>query len=921
MINHNKIRSLFIFFTILLNIFYAKGQNLINKRIYVSSSATIQIIFNSKIEKVAFEEPDPFPIYKSLRDKRHENLLTLDATKDAGAKILTVAEGKRNHRFIIIYKEEIVDSELVYDYSSLAKLTTEAAALNATNLLNKFKDPIKTDSNKVAANIAKPPISGTEINTSSDNFYDYLPMINSALSKENFDEAMVAYNKASATKNRDETILKAKLNEINVKRDAKYNDLIARADAASNNKKYDEAITLYNQALSLKKDDPSSKLKLKNVQLLKDADIKRAEEQRLNQQYTNAMADAGDAYKQGLYEKAITLYNEVLKIPGHEKDVSAKSWILLINSKIEEKKNNDLYNNNIKSAEDEYNKGSFENAILFYKEAMTVPGHEKDVVATTQINAINKKIEARAKELIKEKNEAEYNNAIKSGDSAFNAGLLEQAKTAYNYALKIHGGIDVAASSKIKEINDQIKYDALITKADNLLLKKDLLNAEATYKQALAIKPSEQYPKNKLDEIKSIKAQTTAEKELNDKQALADEQKNQLYKTAIIKARSDYQRKNLTLALDDYKAANAIKPNEPEPLAKILEIENKLKEIAKQKEIDDQFDSLKSAASNALQRGINAKDFDVSQSELNIALNAFKQAAALKPTDEYVKKQLDFTSNEIIQSRRKRDYDDSTAVIKAKRKKISEANEKVKLALQNANNLKTTIAWENALEALNELLVLDPTNSYALDRIKAIKDILATNQDKDNSATGDSTKTIPVFKEMVAQASAIPYTEETLKKNYPNIDFANPPSEQTFNSVGNSSLNYTICKLVQAEAPRLNLNNEVNQIKLILEGLTFKGANVYLKFLIQNFSNNPFPVGPMLLTWSRKDGNSSKLLPGYISSFPLIMPNSSYEIVYVTRNVNVALDEYLFFEITDRFKKNKMKIDIPGAVYKKEKDL
>lgn len=161
---------------------------------------------------------------------------------------------------------------------------------------------------------------------------------------------------------------------------------------------------------------------------------------------------------------------------------------------------------------------------------------------------------------------------------------------------------------------------------------------------------------------------------------------------------------------------------------------------------------------------------------------------------------------------------------------------------------------------------------------------------------------MPAFEQ---QKEAFPYNIDVLKSKYPTIDFTTPPREQKYNQIDDYKEYYSVIKDMFNESPRLTIRDSTNNINLILQGISVKGTNAYIKLLIQNSSNTDFLLGPMLLSWHKKYGNTTKLYPGsiYPAIFPVIASGKEYSLVYVSRDYNISDEETLSFELGDRQKK------------------
>lgn len=103
-----------------------------------------------------------------------------------------------------------------------------------------------------------------------------------------------------------------------------------------------------------------------------------------------------------------------------------------------------------------------------------------------------------------------YKEAISVADNYFTDNKFEKAKSSYSNALEIKPKEEYP-KQKIEEINRQLeakrlqlKYDDAITKADKLYNEGNFENALKAYKSAAGFNPDEQYPKDKIVELNGI---------------------------------------------------------------------------------------------------------------------------------------------------------------------------------------------------------------------------------------------------------------------------------------------------------------------------------------------------------------------------------------------------------------------------------
>jgi len=234
------------------------------------------------------------------------------------------------------------------------------------------------------------------------------------------------------------------------------------------------------------------------------------------------------------------------------------------------------YNQLLEEAGNEYSKEEFLSALDGYKAASKILPQEqfpKDRIA--EINDLLGIIMA-ASELDKALNER-FEALVKQADEIFEQKKYSEARNIYHRALSIRPNdlYAIGQVEKIAEILNQQQIDAqykeLITKADNSFNQVLYNEAKKDYEAALQIKPDESYPKSKVAEINRIFAKQS--KEIRN-------QKN--YKQAMFKAGGYFVRQFYDDAMASYENALKFKPGDPEATAKIAEIKEIMQGLSNQ---------------------------------------------------------------------------------------------------------------------------------------------------------------------------------------------------------------------------------------------------------------------------------------------------------------------------------------------------
>ena len=157
-----------------------------------------------------------------------------------------------------------------------------------------------------------------------------------------------------------------------------------------------------------------------------------------------------------------------------------------------------------------------------------------------------------------------YVAAIAKADKAFAAKNYEEARLDYFEAQKYKPSENYP-KTKIDEIGKIIAYDADIKKANNELSSKSYGQALADYEAASNLNPNEKYPKEKIAEIRALMAKENETEQLERK-----------YREAVLKADASFSTKDYAMAKNQYTNAGSLKPNEQYPKDKLKEIERLL---------------------------------------------------------------------------------------------------------------------------------------------------------------------------------------------------------------------------------------------------------------------------------------------------------------------------------------------------------
>jgi len=328
------------------------------------------------------------------------------------------------------------------------------------------------------------------------------------------------------------------------------------------------------------------------------------------------------------------------------------------------------------------------------------------------------------------------------------------------------------------------KYQALIKEADNLYLSlKKYPEALAKYEEALALKPKEKYPSDKIVELDALIA-------ANQKQAQAAQQSDAEYQNLIKAADALRDQKKYDQAIAKYKEASA-KKNEQYPKDQIVAVQKLIDDQKKQADIDAKYND-----------ALKAGDLAMTQKNFTLAKEKYTAAKDLKPAEQVPVTKLSEVEKKLAEQNaaadKKKKFDDALAAAdksfsegkwaEAKTKyaeagtldpsavippakvkecdakianeaKDKEKSDKIAKALADGNTFLAGNKLNEAKGKYNEVLGLDPANTEAKQKLQEIS---AKQQDA-AKADEEAAKFLKLVTEGDAASKALKYTEAKTK--------------------------------------------------------------------------------------------------------------------------------------------------------------
>ncbi|MBL7882968.1 MAG: hypothetical protein JNL69_02790 [Bacteroidia bacterium] len=332
--------------------------------------------------------------------------------------------------------------------------------------------------------------------------------------------------------------------------------------------------------------------------------------------------------------------------------------------------------------------------------------------------------------------ETRYQSAITKADKALTEKNYKLAKDAYNEALGVKSteqypktklseiekiiaeNAEKEKLAKEKELND--KYAAAIVKGDKALSIKDYASAKTSYNEAISIKNTEQYPKDKIKEIDTIIADATAKEKAEKEKAAKEKELNDKYAAAIAKADAALFSKNYDVAKNAYNEALIYKPTEQLPKDKIDSIDKTLAEnAAKEKAIKEKADA---EAAEKARLAKEKADAEAAEKERLAKLKADADAAE---QERLAKLKADADAAEQARlAKQKAEADAAEQARLAKQKSDAEAAEQARIAKEKLDAEvaeKARIAKEKADAAEQERLAKLKTEADAAEQARLAK--------------------------------------------------------------------------------------------------------------------------------------------------------------------------------------------------------
>ena len=585
------------------------------------------------------------------------------------------------------------------------------------------------------------------------------------LANRQLPEAKKSYNRALSIKPFDQYVndqLK-KLAELQEQQRlaGNYQNLIEQGDQAIDELLFNEALGLFNQALEIRPNEQYPKTKITEINGLLAEQRKNQEDQK---NYNDAMSEGERMYSKQFFDRALTSFENALSYkPG---DIKATRRIEETKKQMKDILNRMEFDKFIAAADKAYKKEDYPEALSNYEQALELVPDEPRT---------KKRVEEISQILYTLNN---FNEFVSQADKQFDAESYATAKSLYEKANELKAG-DKHVQERIAEIAQIIaqqgvdeQYAQVIEQADNMLALKNYEDARGKYTEALQIKPKEQYPKDKLDEIVStlaeiarldrqykdliaegdrlfaredygdakstfaeaaqLKPEETYPPEMMDKidgliveqerlaQAAAEAEaarltaiqaeKDKNYNDAIARADELYAAENYEESRNEYRAALNIKPEESYPKQRINEIGTVLSQL--------------SAAQKAYEDAVAEGDREFRSEGWDAAIAAYNTAKQAKADETYPGEQL-AKIDSIVSTRERLAREEAEAEAARLAAIQAEKDKNYNDAIARADELFSAENYEESRNEYRTALDIKPDESYPKQRIDEIGTVLS----------------------------------------------------------------------------------------------------------------------------------------------------------------------------------------------------
>ena len=407
--------------------------------------------------------------------------------------------------------------------------------------------------------------------------------------------------------------------------------------------------------------------------------------------FQSLIASGDKEYANKEYIKAKTYYQEALRLKPN--DASAKNKLDNTLQKIrEENKKEEQFFEHIDNGDNFYSNNDLDKAIAEYNKALEI--FPKDEYALGKKQEITTILKDEKDKL------ASFNEMVALGDNLLKQEKYAEAVMQYESALKLYPNNSATKSKYQDAKNKKEVYDLKVSEFERLCsqgqeftLRKKYVEAIDAYEQALQIFPDTKEISDKVTELQTMKQ-------------VADN-----YNAKITEADALYEDRSYDEAKAAYQDALSVIPNDSYALgmiARVDEIVNSpeyLKIQSDKAKIDSDF-------ANFISKGENAE----STKNYELALSYYAKALELKPNNADALAKKENAENMILYTEQQRKEQERLAAAEAEKQR----KEQIQSLISTGNQQLTSKQYAEAEQTFNQVLVLDPNNAVATEKLGLI---------------------------------------------------------------------------------------------------------------------------------------------------------------------------------------------------------
>ncbi|MBE0650272.1 MAG: hypothetical protein IH595_05465 [Bacteroidales bacterium] len=407
----------------------------------------------------------------------------------------------------------------------------------------------------------------------NENYLTAIHQADSLFRIPELDNAKAEYNLALTLKP-NETYPKEQLKRIDLMmkkeladQEANYKQILLKGDSLFDKKQYLASRDMFSKAQALKPDDTYPQKKLKEIT---QALLKQVTQEKSEAQYQELITSGNQFFESQNWDLSLQKFEMASQLkPGEDYPKNKIASIhKILSDSVKQRQINEQFAQQMQQGNLLKDGKQWTDAKKAFEKALTLkPNASEPQQAIAEVDSILQQIEDQKKINLA------YSTAITKGDSLLARKSYQSALEAFKKASDLKP-LETDPKQKIELINQTLgaieqqkevdeKYTVTVKQADSLMNQKSYELALKEYQSASGLKQNENYPKEKIKEVNTILLQMEKEKE-------------QRYQKVLSSANEFFQSKDYQEALQQYKTALSIKPDETYPRQQIQQCQQVL---------------------------------------------------------------------------------------------------------------------------------------------------------------------------------------------------------------------------------------------------------------------------------------------------------------------------------------------------------